>query len=101
MVNVWTNSDTSIPGICIFYRRNTVPLKNNKLSNKSNNLNGPGKLFLVKNVSLKMFHVVLSHYITFLKWKNNVKMENISMIARGQVDCVCVCGEVIDTSTKR
>ena len=78
-----------------------TPLKNNKISNKSNNLNGPGKLFLVKNVSLKMLHGVLSHYITFLKWKNNVKMENIFMIARGQVECVCVCDEVTDTSTKR
>ena len=45
-----------------------------------------------------MFHVVLSHYTTFLKWRN---MDNVFMIARGQVKCVCVCSGVTDTSTKR
>ena len=68
-----------------------TPLKNNKISNKSNNLNGPEKLFLVKNVSLKMLHVVLVSLYNILEMEKQCKDgEHIHDFQGPGRVCMCV-----------
>lgn len=102
LVNVWTNPDifhTWNPHIP--YVEYHTPLKKEELLNTSNNLNGPQKIILSeRKVNLKMFYTVLSPYITFLNGKY-IKMENLLVIARGQVECVCVSSGAVDTNRKR